>query len=57
MSGVECGPAPCEKSSPSVGAGYVNSHTVVAGGGVERGDDFFLAPPDADSMASGRYMV
>ena len=57
MSGVACGPAPCEKSSPSTGAGYVNSHTVFPVAASSAATTSSWLRRTSDSMPSGRYIV
>src|SRR5438874_7524727 len=57
MSGVLCGPAPCEKSTPSVVAGYLNSHTVLPLAASSAMTVSSCARRTYDISPTGRYIV
>src|SRR5262245_41229874 len=57
MSGVEWGPAPCEKSRSSVGEGYLNSHSVFPVAASSAATTSSWLRLTIDSMPSGRYIV
>src|SRR5262245_39950505 len=57
MRGVECGPAPCERSRPSVGEGYLNSQIVLPAAASSAATTSSWLRRTYDSIPAGRYIV